>query len=181
MTLPNMKAEPEAADPVVMDIRESFPMPVPLEDMMPRFEGWIRSHEASWIEYRLALDVMDLKREVADLKRELEVRSVRQGEVMNDQMQYQPVNAAEDAQMRIANDVVDHLVQMEAGTAIRVSDLAIWISETHERDLDDLYPGFHMNSAYDIASRVFWRTGIGRELFDSSIVDGEFVHVRRPA
>lgn len=100
---------------------------------------------------------------------------------MNDQMQYQPVNAAEAAQMRIVNDVVDHLVQMEAGTIIKVSDLAIWISETHERDLDDLCPGFHMNGAYDIASRVFWRTGIGRELFDSSIVDGGFVHVRRPA
>lgn len=77
MTLPNMKSEQEAADPVVMDIRESFPMPVPLEDMMPRFEGWIRSQEANWIEYRLAIEVMDLRREVAELKDELKVRSVR--------------------------------------------------------------------------------------------------------
>ena len=95
---------------------------------------------------------------------------------MNDKTQHQPVNAAEEAQMRIVNDVVDHLVQMEAGTAIKVSDLAIWIHDTHE-----IYPGFSMNGAYDIANRVFWRTSIGRELFDSSIVDGEFVHVRRPA
>lgn len=77
MTLPNMKSEPETAYPDAMDIRESFPMPVPLEDMMPRFEGWIRSHEASWIEYRLAIEVMDLRREVAELKDELKVRSVR--------------------------------------------------------------------------------------------------------
>lgn len=92
-----------------------------------------------------------------------------------------PVNAAEEAQARIVNDVVDHLVQMEAGTATKVSDLAIWIHDTHEDDLHELYPGFSMNGAYDIANRVFWRTSIGRELFDSSIVDGEFVHVRRPA
>ena len=93
---------------------------------------------------------------------------------MNDKTQHQPVNAAEEAQMRIVNDVVDHLVQMEAGTAI-------WIHDTHEDDLHEIYPGFSMNGAYDIANRVFWRTSIGRELFDSSIVDGEFVHVRRPA
>lgn len=61
------------------------------------------------------------------------------------------------------------------------SELAIWIHDTHEDDLHEIYPGFSMNGAYDIANRVFWRTSIGRELFDSSIVDGEFVHVRRPA
>lgn len=72
MTLPNMESEPETTYQDALDIRESFPMPVTLEDMMPRFEGWIRSHEVSWVEYRLALDVMDLKREVAELKGELE-------------------------------------------------------------------------------------------------------------
>lgn len=100
---------------------------------------------------------------------------------MNDQREYQPVNAAEEAQMRIVNDIVDHLVQMEAGTVLTTGALASWVLETHEKDLDDLYPGFPINGAYDIATRVFWRTDIGRELFYYSIVDGRFVHVRRPA
>lgn len=71
MTLQNTESEPETTYQDALDIRESFPMPVPLEDMMPRFEGWIRSHEVSWVEYRLAIDVMDLKREVAELKDEV--------------------------------------------------------------------------------------------------------------
>lgn len=71
MTPQNTESEPETAYQAATDIRESFPMPVPLEDMMPRFEGWIRSHEVSWIEYRLAIDVVNLKRELAELKDEI--------------------------------------------------------------------------------------------------------------
>lgn len=71
MTLPSTESEQETAYQDAMGICESFPMPVPLEDMMPRFEGLIRSHEASWVEYRLAIDVMDLKGEIAELKNEV--------------------------------------------------------------------------------------------------------------
>lgn len=92
-----------------------------------------------------------------------------------------PINAAEEAQARVIKGVIDHLVQMEAGTIITSADLAIWIYKTHEDDLDDLYPGFPMSGAFDIAIGVFYHTSIGRELFESSVVDGEVVHVRRPA
>lgn len=103
-------------------------------------------------------------------------------EAMNDQRKYQPVNAAEEyAQARVIKGVIDHLVQMGPGTVFTTADLATWTYDTYEDDLRVIFPGFPMNGAYDIASRVFWRTGIGRELFDSSIVDGELVHVRRPA
>lgn len=100
---------------------------------------------------------------------------------MNDQMQYQPVNAAEEAQSRVVKGVIDHLVQMEPGTVFTTADLAIWTYDTYEDDLRVIFHGFPMNGSYDIATRVFWRTDIGRELFESSIVDGWLVHMRRPA
>lgn len=98
---------------------------------------------------------------------------------MNTQREYQPVNAAEEAQARVVKDVIDHLVQMEPGTVFTTDDLATWTYDTYEDDLRAIFPGFPMNGAYDIVTRVFWRTDIGRELFDSSVVDGGLVHVRR--
>ena len=98
---------------------------------------------------------------------------------MNDQMQYQPVNAAEEAQVRVIKGVIDHLVQMEPGTVFTTVDLATWTYDTYKDDLHVIFPGFPMNGSYDIATMVFWRTDIGRELFESSIVDGGLVHMRR--
>lgn len=92
-----------------------------------------------------------------------------------------PVNAAEEAQARVVKGVIDHLVQMEPGTVFTTDDLATWTYDTYEDDLRVIFPGFPMNGAYDIVTRVFWRTDIVRELFDSSIVDGGLVHMRRPA
>ncbi|GEM_PF-5729895 len=100
---------------------------------------------------------------------------------MNTQGEYQPVNAAEIARDMILVDVAEHCRQMEPGAALLDRELAKWILDTHDAELTVAYPGFKAQGAANIAVVALYRLGFGRELFDSVVVVGEFVHVRRPA
>lgn len=100
---------------------------------------------------------------------------------MNDQRKHQPINAAETARDMILVDVAEHCRRMDPGAALMDRELAKWILDTHDVELAVVYPGFEAQGATDIAVAALYRLGFGREFFDSVVVCGEIVHVRRPA